>query len=267
MSEAEVDHAAAAAAQANEDARMMREAAEDPTAIHVKLDAEFEKKNYLKVHQKLTEVFFLNPNLETGWRLTRVCYLLSVKAAGQHELNYLKEGWTAATKYLAMEGGQEHPDARKWAGIILGSVADNYDNNKEKVAATEKIRGHLEASLKVRSNDPVTLHAMGMYCFQVAGIGWMEKAAAKVIFGKELSSSYSEALVHFAKAKEVSPTMEGKPWFKNDWMIAQCLVKSKKSKDVAGATQLIKGILSDEEGKTQFGEDIEEFCKKKKIKL
>ena len=58
MSEAEVDHAAAAAAQAKEDARMMREAAEDPTAIHVKLDAEFEKKNYLKVHQKLTCVPF-----------------------------------------------------------------------------------------------------------------------------------------------------------------------------------------------------------------
>ena len=117
-----------------------------------------------------SEVFFLNPNLETGWRLTRVCYMLSVTAAGQHEQNYLNDGWGAAQKYLKMEGGEEHPDARKWAGIILGSVADFY-KPKEKVAASQEIRQHLEACLAVNPGDSAAQHAMGMYCFNVAGIG------------------------------------------------------------------------------------------------
>ena len=176
------------------------------------------------------EVFFLNPNIETGWRLTRICYLLSVTAAGQHELNYLKEGWAAATKYLEMEGGQEHPECRKWAGIILGSVAGTYSDNKKKVAASEQIRVHLEAALVGKPNDPELLHAMGLYCFKVAAMSFLEKMAAKVLFGgKELKSSYEEALAHFSKAKAARPLKDdGKPWFLNDWMIAQCLVKTKK---------------------------------------
>lgn len=58
MSEDPSAQAKAAAEQAKADAAMMRKAAEDPTEIHTVLDAEFEKKNYLKVHQKLTCVLF-----------------------------------------------------------------------------------------------------------------------------------------------------------------------------------------------------------------
>ncbi len=46
--------AKAAEEQAKADAAAMRKAAEDPTEIHVILDAQFAAKNYLKVHQKLT---------------------------------------------------------------------------------------------------------------------------------------------------------------------------------------------------------------------
>jgi len=209
---------------------------------------------------RCSEVFFLNPNLETGWRLTRVCYMLSVTAAGQHELNYLNDGWGAAQKYLKMEGGQEHPLGRKWAGIILGSVAENY-KPKEKVAASEQIRQHLEACLKQLPKDSAAQHAMGMYCFNVAGIGWMEKTAAKVLFGKELKSSYEEALEHFKAAGAA----KNAPWPKNDWMIAQCLVKQKK-KDIEAAKPLIAKVMASDDGE-MFAEEITAFLKKRKITL
>ncbi len=143
-----------------------------------------------------SEVFFLNPNLETGWRLTRVCYLLSVTASGQHELNYLKDGWTAAQKYLEMEGGAEHPHARKWAGIILGSVADNYTDAKQKVAASQQIREHLEFCLTKLPDDSAAQHALGMYCFQVAGISYVllllaRHGVLRAAFGRSCSSSSS----------------------------------------------------------------------------
>lgn len=259
--------AAAAAAQAKEDAAMMRKAASDPTEIHVKLDAEFEAKNYLKVHQKLMEVFFLNPNIESGWRFTRVSYFLSIVASGQHEITYVAKAYETIKKCLEMEGGAEHPEVRKWAGIILGAHSENLDD-KQKVAASEEIRQHLEAALVHKADDAELLHAMGMYCFQVAGIGWVQRTAAKVMFGKDLKSSYEEALIHFAKAKEVSGGKNpmGEPWFKNDFMIAQCLAKQKK-KDVEGAKQLFQAILADERGAAGFEEDIAAFCKKKKISL
>lgn len=116
-----------------------------------------------------SEVFFLNPNLETGWRLTRVCYSLSVTAAGQHELNYLNEGMTCAKKYLAMEGGTEHPFARKWAGLITGAMASHY-KPKEKVAASAEIRKHFDFALTKLPTDHVLLHAMGLYCFNIASM-------------------------------------------------------------------------------------------------
>ena len=60
MAEDHEAQAVAAAAQAKADAALMRKAAEDPTEIHVLLDKEFDKKNYLKVHQKLTYENLLN---------------------------------------------------------------------------------------------------------------------------------------------------------------------------------------------------------------
>ena len=90
----------------------------------------------------------------------------------------------------------------------------------------------------------------------------MQKAAAKVFFGKDISSSYSEALKHFTKAAEG----HGKPWNKNSWMIAQCLVKSKSGKDVAGAKAIMQKILASDDADIFKGE-IAEFCAKKKIQL
>ncbi len=99
-----------------------------------------------------------------------MCYLLSVTASGQHEQNYLNEGWATAEKYLQMEGGLEHAEARKWAGILLGAKSEFF-KPKEKVKATQDIRGHLEACLAVNPGDEAAGHAMGMFCFNVAGIG------------------------------------------------------------------------------------------------
>lgn len=258
----EVQAQAAAALQAKEDARLMREAASDPTKIHVILDNEFEKKNYLKVHQKLTEVFFLNPNIESGWRLTRVAYSLSVTAAGQHELNYLNEGWAAAKKTLEMEGAREHPLVRKWAGILLASVVNTYEKTKDKLEASQQIREHLEACLTQLPNDCTALHAMGVYCFKISGLGFMEKAAAKIFFGKDISSKYSEALGFFKKVSE----NKKKPWMKNEWMIAQCLVLSSSVKDVNTAKAIMVKILASDSADA-LQEQIHAFCKKKKIKL
>ena len=89
----------------------------------------------------------------------------------------------------------------------------------------------------------------------------MEKTAAKVLFGKELKSSYEEAASHFMKAGEARK----EPWPKNDWMIAQCLMKQKK-KDPAGAQALITKVMGSDDGEN-FAEEIAAFAKKHKLSL
>jgi hypothetical protein len=89
----------------------------------------------------------------------------------------------------------------------------------------------------------------------------MEKAAAQVLFGTELKSSYEEALTYFHKCVE----NRTEPWPKNDWMIAQCLIKQKKP-DKEAATALIAKIMGSDDGEA-FAEEIAAFAKKHKISL
>jgi hypothetical protein len=81
-----------------------------------------------------------------------------------------------------------------------------------------------------------------------------------VLFGKDISSSYEEALENFKRAAAANPA----DWPKNDWMMAQCLAKQKK-KDTEGAIKLMQKVLaSDAEG---YGEEIQAFAKKNKIEV
>lgn len=81
----------------------------------------------------------------------------------------------------------------KWYAILLGRLGD-FLPTKEKVANSFKIKEALEASAALLPDDSSVQTALGQWCYKVAGISFVERNVAKVLFGAPPESSYEEAL-------------------------------------------------------------------------
>jgi hypothetical protein len=104
-----------------------------------------------------------------------------------------------------MPNCQECALCYKWVGILLGALG-TYLPPKEKVANAFRIRDSLQAAAVARPEDGSVMLALGEWCFKVAGIGWVEANAAKLLFGQAPSSSYAEALGYFEKSWALKPS-------------------------------------------------------------
>jgi tetratricopeptide (TPR) repeat protein len=72
------------------------------------------------------------------------------------------------------------------------------------------------------SPEEKTLHHLrGRFCYEVAGVSWLEKKAAAALFGSPPESSYEEALESLMKAEERS----SEDWKTNALYIAKCHLK------------------------------------------
>ena len=97
----------------------------------------------------------------------------------------------------------------KWKAILLGKLG-GFQSTKEKMANSFVIRESLEEARQLFASlgaeDGSIYQALGEWCFKVAGISFIERQAASVLFGKPPQSSYEEALEHFLKGYELKPT-------------------------------------------------------------
>ena len=62
------------------------------------------------------------------------------------------------------------------------------------VANSFKIKDSLEAASALLPADSSVQTALGQWCFKVAGISWVERSAASLLFGSPPESSFEEAL-------------------------------------------------------------------------
>lgn len=114
-------------------------------------------------------------------------------------------GRSALTTPSPHTGSQECALCHKWVGILLGALG-TYLPPKEKVANAFRIRDSLQAAAAARPEDGSVMLALGEWCFKVAGIGWVEANAAKLLFGQAPSSSYAEALGFFERSWALKPS-------------------------------------------------------------
>lgn len=64
------------------------------------------------------------------------------------------------------------------------------------------------------------LHMRGRYAFSVAGLSWLERKAASVLYATPPSATYDDALADFLAAYEVQPD-----WLENLFFIAKCYIQ------------------------------------------
>jgi len=142
---------------------------------------------------------------EIAWRSARAHHDLAeetVDDATRRE-QLLRDGLAIAEAVVARspDNGYGH----KWFGILLGRLGD-FLPTKEKVANSFRIKEALDAAGERLPADPSVQTALGQWCLKVAGISWVERNAAKLLFGAPPESSYDEALAYFEASHAIRPS-------------------------------------------------------------
>ncbi|RQM30832.1 hypothetical protein B5M09_013190, partial [Aphanomyces astaci] len=87
----------------------------------------------------------------------------------------------------------------KWMGIMLSSVG-NYRDTSEKIKGAFKIKNFIERSIELNPNDATAHNILGQWCLAFANLGWLEKQAATMLFGRPPTATYEDAVRHFHDA-------------------------------------------------------------------
>lgn len=168
-----------------------------------------EKTDHLHSSGKVDEYFNMLQNADTSdknlaWRIARAYH---DKAEETISNDAEREKLLRKGTEIAEAAREEFGDglSLKWYAILLGRMGD-FLPTKEKVANSYKIKDSLEAAASELPEDRTVQTALGQWCYKIAGIGFVERQAAKLLFGKPPQSSYEEALKFFLKSYELSPS-------------------------------------------------------------
>jgi len=141
---------------------------------------------------------------EIAWRMARAHHDLAEEIVGDdaRKEKLIRDGLAIAEAAKTSSGSGL---SLKWYAILLGRLGD-FLPTKEKVANSFKIKESLEAAAALLPSDPSVQTALGQWCYKVAGISWVERNAAKLLFGAPPESSYEEALGFMLKSHDIRPS-------------------------------------------------------------
>ncbi|XP_065189017.1 regulator of microtubule dynamics protein 1-like [Sycon ciliatum] len=201
---------------------------EDPDSLESfldRIDALHAKKDNMSVTQK--EIFqLLTDRVENSpedchllWRYARAHKTLSdlAKAAGdtEEQKRLIYAGVDLGKRALAVD--DKRWQAHQWYAILVG-LTSAFESTQAKIANGKIFKEHVDRAIELNSSDYSLYHLLAQWCYAVAGLTWIERNAAKMLYGEPPKSSYDEALSNFREAERL---YTGK-WKNNKLMIAKC---------------------------------------------
>ena len=112
------------------------------------------------------------------------------------------------------------PSAHKWAGIVI-SEASSLEGTKAAIERSVDVRAHFERAVELCPDDPTSRHLLGLWHFEIASIGWLQKKAASALFAEPPSSTHDVALELLLAAEALRPGF----YKKNRLLIAKAQLK------------------------------------------
>ena len=165
-----------------------------------------EQADALHAANNVDELFALLSTADTSdddiaWRVARAYHDKAEDTVGDDATRerLLREGLAIAD---AARQRTESGYALKWYAILLGRLGD-FLPTKEKVGNSFKIKESLEGAAALLPEDSSIQTALGQWCYKVASISWVERNAAKLLFGSPPESSYEEALGFATRSSEI----------------------------------------------------------------
>jgi len=189
-------------------------------------DRLFEANEYKELHEYLLQFAKTSEDPELLWRSARAHRNRSTMAdvSEEQKKQLVYDGFDVAER--ALKYGEDNYASHKWYGVLLSRKGD-YDGTKVKIANAITIKEHFMKAVELNPSDATSHYLIGMWCFNCANLSWMERTAAKALFGTPPTSTFDEALQHFLKAEQMSPGF----YIDNQLMIGKMYVQLSKKAD------------------------------------
>ena len=169
--------------------------------------------NYAPLYKAFTNEE--SPENEFLWRRARAFRLYAANNMSNNDQDFeVKRKLLEIAHDQAKHSVERDPNnfnSHKWFAITLSDLSAE-QGTKASLLASPLMREHFEKAIQLNPTDPSTLHALGLWHFSFANLGYFKRKAAGAIFAKVPESSYEEALAYFEKAEEVSPGYLSTNW-------------------------------------------------------
>eukprot|EP00735_Rhodelphis_limneticus_P007647 TRINITY_DN20232_c0_g1::TRINITY_DN20232_c0_g1_i1::g.30386::m.30386 TRINITY_DN20232_c0_g1::TRINITY_DN20232_c0_g1_i1::g.30386 ORF type:complete len:318 (+),score=54.23,sp/Q96DB5/RMD1_HUMAN/42.52/4e-72,TPR_19/PF14559.1/1.1e+02,TPR_19/PF14559.1/0.045,TPR_19/PF14559.1/0.00026,TPR_16/PF13432.1/30,TPR_16/PF13432.1/0.041,TPR_16/PF13432.1/1.4e+03,TPR_16/PF13432.1/0.065,TPR_17/PF13431.1/1.8e+03,TPR_17/PF13431.1/0.019,TPR_17/PF13431.1/1.6e+03,TPR_17/PF13431.1/5.1,TPR_8/PF13181.1/1.1e+04,TPR_8/PF13181.1/1.1 len=185
----------------------------DVKVVIQKADQLYDENNTQRLYELLEEHYQQQgeaTDAEVLWRLARAVRDMAdnTKSLSAEE----KKHYIYRALALARQAVDKDPTnfaAHKWYAICLSRVGD-YEGNKAKILNAFKIREHFDHAARLNPRDATTEHLIGLWCWTLAEMSWIEKKGAAALFAQPPESSYEEALEHLMRAETIEPLFYSK---------------------------------------------------------
>jgi tetratricopeptide (TPR) repeat protein len=193
---------AAAAAACEDKGSWTRRTASDTAIDFAKADAIFDAADYTSLVACL-RAMRPQDDAQLLWRLGR-----ALKKLGDAEKDkkakeaLVREGLACAERALKLDAscGAAH----KWFAILL-SESGSFGSTKESIKNSFVVREHFEQAVSLSPDDATSRHLLGLWCFEVAKLSWIEQKVAAAIFASPPRATFEEAIGHFLAAEGMDP--------------------------------------------------------------
>ena len=184
-------------------------------------DQLFDSNNYAKAASLLRAELAARPtDADLLWRLARVLKKLAdeEKPKTPAKESAVREGLGLAERALAAD--DSCGPAHKWYAILLSEVG-SFGGTSDTIKNSFVVREHFERAVALSPQDATSRHLLGLWCFEVAKLSWIEQKVASAIFAAPPKATFAEAVEHFEAAEAMSPGF----YPKNLLMLAQAHAK------------------------------------------
>lgn len=190
---------------------------ENHNEVCQKADEMFTKNEVKECYKYLSEQFDNGcTHSEVEWHLAKACYEMA-SALPPDQKKERNEYITRGLEHVnaALEKDSNIGEAHKWAGILL---AEEEVGTKEKVANAYIIRDHFLKAIELCPSDSTAFFCMGKWCYSIMKISWLERTAAKLLFGAPPTSSYLDAFKYVEESVRLNETIQ------NTILLGDCLI-------------------------------------------
>jgi tetratricopeptide (TPR) repeat protein len=121
-----------------------------------------------------------------------------------------KPRWFASSEGLARRCVALYPDSSEahfFLSVAIGQMT-KVVGGKRKIELSQDVQREAEATLSLDPSHAGAMHVLGRWNYEVAGIGWFSKVAAKIVYGGvPPGASYENAREWFERAIAARPDM------------------------------------------------------------
>ncbi|KAJ9458052.1 Regulator of microtubule dynamics protein 1 [Diplonema papillatum] len=166
---------------------------------------------------------------------------------GPEQEKLLRKGLAGAVK--ARDSWPQSAVGYTWYAAFCGRL-NSYKSLREKLADSEKIREAAVKALRLDGNNALAHHVLGVWCYNVAKVGWIERHAASAFLGDLPTSTFNDSLHHLQRANGIYP------FFENSVAIADCFRELQRVQEAKSWYRSALSQLSGPKDKDHFRQKV-----------